>query len=116
MKKEHTLIFQEKNVLERDGIKGFVQANPITFEDRKGLPDRIVSAIMNEGWHTGWRNELRMEREANEHENVFYLPTGRNVRFFHIVVRNNHNLKTAHECSIYLTKITDLSNEASASS
>jgi hypothetical protein len=110
LKKEHTLIFQEKEVLERDGIKGFIQANPITFDERKDLPTRVIEAIKKEGWHTGWRNELQMERRNEEYVDTFYLPTGSCVRFFHVLVKNNHNLKTAYECSVYLTSITDLTN------
>jgi hypothetical protein len=110
LRKEHTLIFQERGVLERDGIKGFVQANPITFRSRKELPSTIIETISKECWHTGWRIELLMEREADEHEDTFYQPMTSDVRFFHIRVTNNHNLKTAHECLVYLTSIIDLSN------
>jgi hypothetical protein len=62
LKKEHILIFQERGVLKRDGIKGFIQANPISFNSRSELPAIIIEAIENEHWHTGWRNELVMEK------------------------------------------------------
>jgi hypothetical protein len=110
LKKEHILIFQERGVLERDGIKGYVQANPITFEDRRTLPSRILEEITCEGWKTGWRNELLMERTDYDYVNTFYMQTNSNVRFFHIRVTNNNNLKIAHECLVYLTKITNLNN------
>jgi hypothetical protein len=110
LKKEHTLVFQEKGVLEKDGIKGFVQANPITFDNRRILPNKIIDVITTEQWHTGWRNRILMEREEDEHEDTFYVPTGSDARFFHIRVTNNHNLKTAHDCSVYLNSITDLND------
>jgi hypothetical protein len=110
LKKEHTLVFQEKGVLERDGIKGFVQSNPITFDNRKILPNKIIEVITSEQWHTGWRNRLLVEREEDEHEDTFYHSTASDVRFFHVRVTNNHNLKTAHECSVYLNSITDLND------
>jgi hypothetical protein len=110
LKKEHTLVFQEKGVLEKDGIKGFVQSNPITFDNRKILPNKIIEVITSEQWHTGWRNRLLVEREEDEHEDTFYYSTASDVRFFHVKVTNNHNLKTAHECSVYLNSITDLND------
>jgi hypothetical protein len=108
LRKEHALIFQEKGVSERDGVKRFMQCNPISFEDKRSLVGLIVEKIISEGWHTGWRNELKMERPENEHEELFYEITNSRVRFFHITVSNRHDNKTAHECLVYLSQILNL--------
>jgi hypothetical protein len=36
--------------------------------------------------------------------------TNSDTRFYHVRVTNNNNLKTAHECQVYLTNITNLNN------
>jgi hypothetical protein len=79
-------------------------------DNRRILPNKIMEVITSEQWHTGWRNRLFVEREEDEHEDTFYVPTGSDVRFFHVKVTNNHNLKTAHECSVYLNSITNLND------
>jgi hypothetical protein len=74
------------------------------------LPNKIIEEVTREGWKTGWRNELIMERTDDDYVDSFYMLTNSSARFFHIKVTNNNNERTAHDCLVYLTKITDSSN------
>jgi hypothetical protein len=107
LKKEHSLIFQEKGVSERDGIKGFIQCNPISFEDRNTLVGLVIEKILAEGWHTNWRNELEIIREDAESEFIPNTPFGPST-WYHIRVKNNHDKKIANNCVVYLLLIRDL--------
>lgn len=109
--KKHLLVFQELGVEMRNGILSFIQANPIQIADRNDLVEQIRSTIKKEGWQSGWRDELEMVRIPNEFDDAPYREATRIVRFLHIAVKNRHDSKTAHDCSVYLQKIVNLETD-----
>jgi hypothetical protein len=105
--------FQEEGVKERDGILDTIQANPEKFISRSNLVLRVIKTvkekIRKKEWHTNWRNELFLDREASDFEEALYsgnpeLPT----RFFHIRVYNRHISKVAWKCLSYVEKVVDI--------
>jgi hypothetical protein len=113
LKKKHVLLFQEDGVEKRNGIINFIQANPISFADRSKLNEEIINAIQKEKWHTGWRNEIQLNRTPGEYQEVFYHPIQRTLRFFHITVNNLHDSKAASDCLVYLRNAVNMENNVS---
>lgn len=110
------MAFQEKDVKEEDGILRFIQANCIPFSDRHLLADvvaqKVSEKVSRREWNPNWRNELILRRDnSGEFEHVDYVggqPAP--ARFYHIGVENLHRRKIAHDCTVYLEKIENLSS------
>jgi hypothetical protein len=106
------LAFQELGVKRDDGIIRFLQANAISFTDRRLLPNVIADKVQERRWDPHWRNELVLERELGQFSDAQVLVSGdttvRHARFFHINVQNRHRSKIARNCYVYLVKATDL--------
>ena len=104
------LAFQESGVKNDDGILRFLQANAIPFTDRHLLPNVVADQVRRRGWNPEWRNELVLERDASQMSDaiVANLDPPKKGRFFHIIVQNRHQHKTATNCYAYLEKATNL--------
>lgn len=102
------LAFQEEGVKKDDGIMKFIQANCIVFTKREEILDLITEEISKKHWNPAWRNELILERDDPQQYTVEIDPTGRHLRYFHIVVRNVNPYKDAFNCCVYLESIIDL--------
>lgn len=100
------LAFQESGIKKDDGILKFLQANAIDFTDRHLLPNVIADEVHRRGWDPEWRNEIVLERSAEQYIDVTFAGTGSPARFFHIQVRNRHCHKTATNCYVYIEKAT----------
>ena len=101
------LAFQEKGVRSEDGILKFIQANCITFSDRKSLPSLVAQKVKERRWNPNWRNELAFEREINESEDHVEA-FGAVGRLFPIRIINRHKYKIARHCVAFAERIKNL--------
>jgi hypothetical protein len=102
LQRKRSLFFQEKGIIKRDGIVGFIQANPIEFDDRRKLANVVLRTIRHEGWMPNWTNELVMSRSIQEHEDAIFRPINDLARWYHIKVENCNPRETALGCLAYL--------------
>lgn len=98
------LPFQEKGVEEHRGIMQFVMTNPIPFDDRKTLPDKILAEIKS-NWETGWRNQLRIFVSDQVSHVKRYGDKDRASLWFHLLIRNQHRSKQALNCTGFVMEV-----------
>jgi hydroxymethylpyrimidine pyrophosphatase-like HAD family hydrolase len=99
------IAFQEKGVRPLDGILGFVQANPDTFENENELVARVVKRLKGSQWTSTWQNRLELRRDdVNEFDDATQPSLGpyRKGRWYHITVENKHKGETAADCTGYV--------------
>lgn len=104
------LAFQEDGVKPEDGIMRFLQGNAIQFTDRDSLPGIICNKVQKLKWKSHWKNQLIMEIPSPFFRDVPDITLNKVKRCFHIQVRNLHLHKPAINCSVYLEKIVNLTN------
>ncbi len=102
------LAFQEKGIKNQDGVLKFIQANCITFSDRKSLP-KIVANEVKKNWNPNWRNNLFFENEESDFQ-VERADWAEGV-WFPIKVVNQHKDKIASHCEAYAERIRDIQND-----
>jgi len=106
------IAFQEEGVKPLEGILAFMQANCIRFNDRGTLPAKVLEVVKDRKWSSKWKNSLSIEAEVNVHRNVLRQPENVYADFYHLIVRNNHLMKTARNVYGYLECVTDLKTGA----
>jgi hypothetical protein len=100
------LVFQEKGVMERDGMIGAFQANAIPFPGRSNLVETIEQHV-KENWRNDWRRKLALEQANDPDCEAVQRTSGTVGYFFHIKVRNRHIRATARNCYSYLRSVRD---------
>jgi hypothetical protein len=103
-KEYEVLAFQEEGVKKDDGILKFIQANCMTFTDRKTLPEIVARKVEERNWNPNWRNELVLKRDEADFKDA--NNQGIVGRYFHIRVINNHKDRVARNCIAYVERIT----------
>jgi hypothetical protein len=103
--------FQEKGIKQEDGLMRFLQGNSIQFSDRHLLSNVVADTIQQRGWKPNWKNQLSLERETEQFVDALRLPEKAMARFFHIRVKNLHQLKAAINCYVYLEHVRNISND-----
>ncbi len=107
--KSEILAFQEEGVIKLDGILGFIQANSISFSNRRTLVLLVIGEVRKRirqgSWNPHWRNELTLERNEKEHKDAIFRPTNSLSRWFHIQVVNRNRLRMATNCTAYILSI-----------
>lgn len=100
------IAFQQKGVKQLDGMLSILQANAIPFDDSAKLPDMVREQVKKAGWHTNWKNALRIEREPGQYDDAFTGGgSGPLARFFHLNVSNLNPHKIALNCTAYIESI-----------
>jgi hypothetical protein len=95
--------FQEEGVNKIDGMLKYLQINCDSFSDRASLPELIVQRIREEGWVTGWRNELQLNFNP---EGIQAKQVSGDVHtFYHFEVKNLNKRKMALNCCAFIEKI-----------
>lgn len=102
------IAFQERGTKSDDGILGFLQANATPFTDRELLSSVIADRVQSRAWDPHLRNELMLDRKANQFGDSLLRGTSKTGRFFHVSVKNMHSRKTANNCYVYLEKAVRL--------
>jgi hypothetical protein len=103
------LAFQERGVMQQDGLMRFLQANSTPFSDRNLLPNVIADAVQQHEWDPRWKNQLCLERDFAQYVDATRIPENVPARYFHIRVRNLHPRKAALNCYAYLERVRDIS-------
>lgn len=105
------IALREIGIKTEDGILGFLQANPIMFEDRSAVADQVIQ-LVRERWRPGWRKELVLEKEAGHFIDA-NIGGSRRGRYFHIRVRNLDHKRAALNCRVFLEKLFHLDHDVS---
>jgi hypothetical protein len=109
---EDVIVFQEKGLLERDGMIGAFQANRTQFDCRSRLVDDIRKAVGRK-WRNDWRRKLVLEQADDPDCEAVPRMCGATGFFFHVRAKNRHIRATARNCYAYLRTIRNtLTNEA----
>jgi hypothetical protein len=107
------IAFQEVGVEKYTGVIGILQANALDFGDRATLTVAIASEVAKR-WKPNWRARLTIERDAKQLAKELHghpnFPSGRPVRYYHLVIRNTHIRKTAFGCHAYVTRMTNVTS------
>ena len=106
------IAFQEDGVKPLEGILAFMQANCIRFNDRGTLPAKVLEVVKDRKWSSNWKNSLSIEAKVSVHRNVLRQPENVHADFYHLLIRNNHLMKTARNVYGYLERVTDLKTGA----
>jgi hypothetical protein len=108
------LVFQEKGVMERDGMLSCIQGNAHSFADRAQLPNVIADMIRkktdNGKWSSTWKNALSLHMPRKPFVDAHNSKYNITYRNFHLEVRNNHRRKVALNCYAILEAITNAAN------
>jgi hypothetical protein len=104
------LVFQEKGIMERDGMIGAFQANAIPFQKRCDLVE-IIKQQVKEKWKNNWRRKLTLEQANDPDCEAVLQRSGTVGYFFHIKVRNRHIRATARNCYAYLRSVKDATDQ-----
>jgi len=88
----------------------FVQSNATSFSHPSEVPALVKEQIQSRGWSPHWRNTLALERDAAEFHDV-RDQWNRDLRYFHLKVRNLNPRKPAINCVAYLQRVARLSGE-----
>jgi len=100
------LIFQEKGVMQRDGMIGAFQANAIPFKRRSDLVETIAKHVKKK-WHHDWRRKLVLQQANDPDCEAVQQKSGTVGYFFHILMRNRHIRTPARDCCAYLRSVRD---------
>jgi hypothetical protein len=108
------IAFQQKGVKQLDGMLGILQANAITFDDAKKLPEMVRQEVNKAGWRADWKNALVIRRDPAEFDDARIVnQLGQpNARFFHLTVANLNPYKPAVNCTAYVEGIRDLQTDS----
>lgn len=94
------IAFHERGILESDGMRRVMQLNSELFSNRKKLAGRVMARV-EKSWSSEWRNELVITLPIKKC-GYSKQPTGPGLFFYHLVVRNMHRSKIAHDCSVFV--------------
>jgi hypothetical protein len=103
---DDVIIFQEKGLIERDGMIYAFQANATSFSDRSGLVDLIKKRVENQ-WRKDWQRKLVLDQADDPDCEAVPQQGGATGFFFHIRVKNRHIRATARNCYAYLRSVRD---------
>ena len=97
--------FQQKDVLDIDGMLSSLQLNPIKFNNKEKhkLPDLIERQIRQSGWSNEWKNELDISIHPR-YSNA-YKQDGDVGRHYFLRIDNLHKDKIAFNCTAYVKSI-----------
>jgi len=105
-----SLVFQEEEIEEDEGILKFTQADCFRFTDSRQLSDLVAEKVREKKWSSDWRNQISLERDEKEYVDTPNIGlVEKSFRYYHIKVRNLHHQKIAHDCAMYLEKMKTLS-------
>jgi len=103
---DDVLVFQEKGLLERDGMIGAFQANATSFSDRSGLIDVIKKRVESQ-WRKDWRRKLALDQADDPDCEAVPQQCGATGFFFHIRAKNRHIRATARNCYAFLRSVRE---------
>lgn len=107
-----SLFFVEEGIKQLDGVLQYVQGNPVSFDARNLLVEKIEHEIRSAAWLPSSRSELRIERNKGQAE-ASIIPNplpghgsqGVRVRYYHLQLRNLSKRLLASDCVVQVLGI-----------